>query len=203
MKADTPPTERGRRGREKIVRAAAELFRRQGVRATSIDHVLARSGSGKSQLYHYFSSKDDLVAAVLNLQLDRLLERQQPLLDELDSWEGVRRWLDELPAEFTGARGAVVACPLGALAAELASVNPRLREALEAAFDRWASYLAAGLSAMRERGELRPDADPERLALTTVAALQGGILIARTYREVDLVRSALDAAYAYLRAHAA
>jgi AcrR family transcriptional regulator len=199
--ATQPPTERGRRARNGIIRAAAELFRKRGVRSTSVDDVLARAGSGKSQLYHYFSGKDDLVAAVLDYQLDRLLRAQAPLLDELDSWEGVRRWLDALPGEFAGPRGAIAACPLGAMAAELAA-DDRHRRALVAAFDRWTRHLADGLAAMRDRGDLRPDADPERLAVTTIAALQGGLLLARTYKDIAVVRDALDAAYAHLRSFA-
>jgi AcrR family transcriptional regulator len=199
--ARQPPTERGRRARDGIVRAAAELFRKHGVRSTSVDHVLARAGSGKSQLYHYFKGKDELVAAVLDFQLDRLLHAQAPLLEALDSWEGVRRWLDELPGEFTGARGGVVACPLGAMAGELAADNA-LRRSLVAAFDRWARHLADGLAAMQARGELRADADPDRLAVATIAILQGGLLLARTYKDIDVVRDTLDAAYAHLRSFA-
>jgi TetR/AcrR family transcriptional regulator, transcriptional repressor for nem operon len=197
-----PPTERGRRTREKIVVAAAELFRGNGVRSTSIEDVLTQSGCGKSQLYHYFSGKDDLVAAVLEYQLDRFLDDQLPFMAELDTWPGIRRWLDELPAEFSSAPDTIAACPIGALAAELAGTDERVRQALVAAFDRWTGYLAAGLTAMKDRGELTGEADPARLARTTIAALQGGLLLARTYRDVDLVRSALDAAYAGLRSYA-
>jgi TetR/AcrR family transcriptional regulator, transcriptional repressor for nem operon len=197
-----PPTERGRRTREKIVVAAAELFRRNGVRSTSIEDVLTLSGCGKSQLYHYFSGKDDLVAAVLEHQLGRFLESQLPVMAELDTWPGIRRWLDALPAEFSSSPDVIAACPIGALASELAGTDEGLRQALVAAFDRWTGYLTAGLTAMKDRGQLTAEADPVRLARTTIAALQGGLLLARTYRDVDLVRSALYAAYVGLQSYA-
>jgi AcrR family transcriptional regulator len=172
------------------------------VRSTSIDDVLTRSGCGKSQLYHYFSGKTDLVAAVLEYQLDRFLEDQLPLMAELDTWSGIRRWLDGLPAEFSSAPTAIAVCPIGALAAELAGTDEGLRQALVAAFDRWTSHIASGLTSMKARGELTVEADPTRLARTMIAALQGGLLLARTYQDVDLIRSALQAAYAGLRAYA-
>jgi AcrR family transcriptional regulator len=75
--AARPPAERGRRNREIIVAAAAELFRANGVWSTSVADVLARSGCGKCQLYHYFSNKDDLVSAVLEYQLDQFLAGQE------------------------------------------------------------------------------------------------------------------------------
>src|SRR5262249_30998774 len=145
---------------EKIVVAAAELFRANGVRSTSVADVLARSGCGKSQLYHYFSGKDDLVSAVLEYQLDQFLADQRPYLAELGSWPGVRRWLDALPAEFIAAPDTIAACPIGALAAELAGTDERVRKALVAAFDRWAGYLAAGLAVLKDRAELTAEADP-------------------------------------------
>jgi TetR/AcrR family transcriptional regulator, transcriptional repressor for nem operon len=203
MPSAPPPTERGRRARERIVRAAADLFRRRGVRSTSVDDVLVRARSGKGQLYHYFSSKDELVGAVVDHQLDQLLGRQAPLLQELGSWDRLERWLNELPSEFVGPRGTIAACPLGALAAELAGSDERLRQSLAAAFSRWAGHIEAGLTEMQRRGELRADADPGRLGLTTIAALEGGLLLARTYKDAGLLHDALDAAYAYLRSFAA
>ena len=84
-------TERGRRTREAIIDAAATIMYENGVVATSLDDVLAASGTGKSQLYHYFSCKSDLVAAVVECQLERVLAAQ-PGLAEVDSMTGIERW---------------------------------------------------------------------------------------------------------------
>src|SRR5262249_56512309 len=65
---DKPRTERGRASRERIVERAAELFAERGVAATSLDEVLAAAGAGKSQLYHYFRGRDELVAAAVGLR---------------------------------------------------------------------------------------------------------------------------------------
>ncbi|UVS80066.1 Transcriptional regulator AcuR [Actinokineospora sp. UTMC 2448] len=199
--ATLPRTERGRRTRERLVRAAAELFRAQGVRATGVDDVLERAECGKSQLYHYFDGKADLVAAVLDHQLDCLLDGQREHLAELTTWAGIERWLAALPGVFAGPTG-VAACPLGALAAELAGTDEDVRHALVAAFDRWSTPLAEGLAALRDRGELAADADPARLARATIGALQGGLLMARTYEDPRALSDALDGAYAGLRAFA-
>ena len=52
----------------------------RGVGLTTLEDVLAAAGAGKSQLYHYFDSKADLVAAVIERQLESVLA-QQPTLD--------------------------------------------------------------------------------------------------------------------------
>jgi AcrR family transcriptional regulator len=54
--------------RDRIVRAAAELFYGEGIRATSVDAIAERAGLTKRTLYYHFRSKDDLVAAYLEAQ---------------------------------------------------------------------------------------------------------------------------------------
>lgn len=51
--------------RERILKAAYELFSRDGIRAVGIDAIIARSGVSRMTLYRHFASKDDLVLAFL------------------------------------------------------------------------------------------------------------------------------------------
>ena len=51
--------------RERIVHTAYELFTRRGIRAVSVDEVIARAAVAKATLYRHFPTKDDLVLAVL------------------------------------------------------------------------------------------------------------------------------------------
>src|SRR6516225_2467679 len=60
-----PRTGRGRASRERIVERAAELVAERGVEGTSLDEVLAAAGASKSQLYHYFAGRDELVEAAV------------------------------------------------------------------------------------------------------------------------------------------
>jgi AcrR family transcriptional regulator len=57
--------------RERILRAAHDLFYRDGIRATGIDRVIAESGVAKLTFYRQFASKDDLILAFLEFRHDR------------------------------------------------------------------------------------------------------------------------------------
>ncbi|MFG1962444.1 TetR/AcrR family transcriptional regulator [Nonomuraea sp. NPDC049028] len=48
------PTAKGRATRARIVMGAAELLREQGVALTTLDDIRGRTGTSKSQLFHYF-----------------------------------------------------------------------------------------------------------------------------------------------------
>jgi len=52
-------------GRERVGRAAYELFSREGVKSVGVDAVIARAGTAKMTLYRNFPSKDDLIIEFL------------------------------------------------------------------------------------------------------------------------------------------
>ena len=54
--------------RQHILEVAAELFYKHGFRATGVDTVIAKAKVAKRTLYHHFSTKDDLIAAVLQMR---------------------------------------------------------------------------------------------------------------------------------------
>jgi TetR/AcrR family transcriptional regulator, transcriptional repressor for nem operon len=191
-----PVTERGRRARASIIDAAATLMYQNGVSTTSLDDVLAAASSGKSQLYHYFDSKADLVAAVIERQLELVLARQ-PSLTHIESWEGIDAWVSEILTAHS-APGGPFACPLGTMAAELKN-DETFRPLLDQAFRRWEAPLADGLQTIQDRGQLLADADPRRLASSVIAALQGGMLLARVRGDIAPLRDTLEAAVAQLR----
>jgi AcrR family transcriptional regulator len=198
MATSEPKTRRGQASQERIVASAADLVGERGVHGTSLDDVLAGAGASKSQLYHYFHDKEDLVRAVVARQTERVLDAQMPLLEELDSWAAIAAWFDALVALQDRLR-CVGGCPIGSLASELADHNEAARRDLVASFDRWEGYLARGLARMQERGELVAQADPATLALAVMASIQGGLLLTRTRRTSHPLRVALDAAMVHLR----
>jgi AcrR family transcriptional regulator len=196
-----PATNKGALTKARIARAAADLIWQQGVAATSLDDVQAATGTSRSQLYHYFGDKAALLRDVVSVQAERAFEEQGPILDRLDSWEALERWCDELVAR-KARQGCHGSCPIGSLVTQLAEVDPAARGDLAAAFERWESYLVAGFTAMRDRGDLVPEANPEDLAVATLASLQGGLLLAQAARSTQPLRSALDAALRHLRSWA-
>jgi TetR/AcrR family transcriptional regulator, transcriptional repressor for nem operon len=190
-------TSRGAATRERIVAGAAALIYEGGVACTSLDEIMAATGTSKSQLYHYFADKDALVLEVIRRQLAQVVAGQETELRELRSWEGMRRWRDHM-VELTRVTGGIGGCPLGSLASELADRSEPAREVLTACFSEWEAYFVDGFTAMRKDGLLSPGADPAELAVTVMTALQGGLLLAQTTRDVRPLELALDMAIAHV-----
>jgi AcrR family transcriptional regulator len=202
MASDRPATVKGRETRERIVRAAAELVAERGVAGTSLDDVCARARVSKSQLYHYFVDRDDLMRAVARAASDDVLGGQAELFAQLDTIEGLRAWADAL-VTLQQARHARGGCPIGSLAGQLAERNESARRELLDGFERWEAAIRDGLERMAARGELRAEADSAALAQRVLAAVQGGLLLTQIRRDPDQLRCALDGALdAILDAHA-
>jgi AcrR family transcriptional regulator len=200
MAADAPTTRLTRKGqatRDRIVAAAAQLMFTKGVAGTSTDDVQAAAGVNTSQIYHYFGDKRNLVRAVIAFQTDAILDAQQPLLSKLDSLTALRAWRDVL-VDMQSARQCQGGCPIGSLASELAERDLEARSELADGFRRWEQAIRDGLRAMHKRGDLRPDADPDKLALATLAAVQGGLLLTQTRRDTLALEAALDTVLAHI-----
>jgi TetR/AcrR family transcriptional regulator, transcriptional repressor for nem operon len=193
-------TRKGLATRSRIVEAAAGLMFRHGVAGTSNEDVLAAAHVSNSQLYHYFPDKNALVRAVIEYQADGIINGQRPLLDQLDSLAAFRQWRDML-VDLQRQRHCEGGCPLGSLSSELAETDEPARTALAASFDRWEAPIRDGLLRMRDRGELADGTDVGRLALGTLAALQGGLLLTQAKRDTGPLEAALDLAISQISGH--
>ena len=204
MAADQKPqprslTARGAATRARIVDAATDLIYTHGVEGTSLDDVMAVSGVSKSQLYHYFADKDALVLEVIARQTKRVLDAQQPHLGSLDSLPALMAWRDAIVRLNKVARGR--GCPLGSLANELANESEPARKRLADSFAIWHERIEMGLAKMRERGDLAASADPHKLALALLSAVQGGLLLAKTTHSSRPLEIALDMAIEHVARH--
>ena len=183
-------TRKGAATRARIVDAAAELIFQQGVASTTIEEVRDGAQVSNSQLYHYFEDKPALVRAVIERQAERAIGTQEQF--DLSSLAGLRKWRDFVVdhAREKDGRGG---CPVGSLGAALAETEPEARALVAASFARWEASIMAGFRRMHELGGLPPEADPRQLALATLAALEGGLLLAQVQRDPEPLAAALDA----------
>ena len=196
----TPPepklTPKGQATRERILECAADLIYLHGVQGASNDALRRAAGVSGSQLSHYFPDKESLVRATLNWRAESMLGlRQDPPRGPLDSMAALRAWADSYIARPDVVAGG---CSFGSLAAEVLKSDLDVGDAIADGFARWRAQFNDGLTAMRDRGRLRPDADIDQLATSLMAAFQGGLLLAQGARDVQPLRQALDAALTYV-----
>jgi TetR/AcrR family transcriptional repressor of nem operon len=182
--------------RERIVRTAMELFRDKGYGSTSIADILGRSQVNSGSLYHFFPGKQDLLIAVLDAYRDGI----GPMLlepawgDEADPVERVFRLLGAYRTSLA-ATECRYGCPIGSLALELHEADPSVRERLAANFGAWVAAVRGCYEAVAER--FAADTDFQALAELTLTVMEGGVMQARTHRDLG----PFDRGVAQLRRH--
>lgn len=184
-----PLTAKGARTRARIVDAAAALVQERGIADTTVGEVKKTAGVSSSQLYHYFADKEALVRAVVARQADLIVATQERA--GVGTVAGLRAWRDGVVAHARAVSGAG-GCPLGHLVGQLAESDEAARGDLADGFRRWAGTLREALHGLDATGHLREGIDPDQLADTLLATLQGGLLLAQVQRDATPLETALD-----------
>ncbi len=169
--------------RSRIVMAAMELFWAKGYNSTSIADILSRTQLNAGSLYHVFPGKQDVLIAVLEAYRDGLYEN---LVDP--AWEGVDDPVERIFALLARYRWLILetdctyGCPIGSLALELHEADPVVRDLLAVNFTGWVGAIQRCLDDAGDR--LPADLDRQALAEFVLTTMEGGVMQARTHREV-------------------
>jgi len=167
------------------------LFWEKGFGSTSIADILARAGVNSGSLYHYFPGKQDLLIAVLDTYIGGI---HQMLLEP--AWRGVADPIDKIWKLMDGYRDALIqtectyGCPIGSLALEIHEPDPAVRERLAKNFSNWTSAIEDCLKAAGDR--VPPGTDTRALAEFVLTTMEGGVMLARSYRDIGYFDRAID-----------
>ena len=185
-----------RKARDRIVEAAMELFGAKGYNSTSVADILSRTQLNSGSLYHAFPGKQDILIAVLERYRDGLY----PMLID-PAWREEPDPIERIFALLARYRWMILetecsyGCPIGSLALELHDADPAVRELLAVNFAGWVGAIERCLDYAGER--LPADLDRRALAEFVLTTMEGGVMQARTHRDV----SHFDRGVAMLRDH--
>lgn len=186
----------GKGTRARIVEAAMELFWLKGYNSTSIADILSRSQVNSGSLYHFFPGKQNLLIAVLEAYRDGIgIMLLEP------AWAGVDDPLERVFALLAEYRRMIVesdcqyGCPIGSLALELHEPDPAVRKLIAENFDAWVRAVEGCFAAAGDR--VARGTDPRSLGELTLTVMEGGVMQARTHRNVAF----FDRAVGQLRNH--
>ncbi len=183
--------------RDRIVSAASKLFYSEGIRAVSVDAVAEKAGVTKRTLYYHFASKDDLIAAYLDM-------RDQPNLALF------KRWFSETEGDVADkVRGVFYAlaksarhprwkgCGFLRTSAELANMPGHPAMKIGAAHKkRVEDWLNSVLEVAGFEGQAR------MLARQTILLLDGSFAVVLLHRDPSYMETAGEAAHALIRCSA-
>jgi TetR/AcrR family transcriptional repressor of nem operon len=185
--------------RSRLILTAMQLFWEKGYNSTSIADVLQNAKVNSGSLYHFFPGKTDLLAAVLDLYHDGI---RQMLLEP--AWAGVADPIEKIFALLARYRRSLLetdcyyGCPIGSLALELHEPDEPVRERLAKNFRAWIDAIEECLQQAKRR--FPADVDLQELARFVLTVMEGGVMQARTFRDVSYFDAGVGQLRRYLDA---
>ena len=159
--------------RERILRAAMELFRRHGFHNTSLARILKDADITKGGFYFHFKSKEELGFAVLERTKNFWMVNVIAALDdEPDTRNRVRKMVELMTQMHRGDifHGCAL---LAVLTAEMMETGSKLGDSIKDIFHEWEKSIMAILEQGKEEGLFRRDIDVKAVALILIGCCQG------------------------------
>lgn len=171
--------------RREILDAAKRCFTRDGFRGASISDICAEAEISPGHLYHYFSGKEDIVAAMAEMGLEAATERFGRIMDDGSGAISV------LTAELERAKtrhdrsGQALLLDMLAEAGRNTALGRILREHSQSMRALLADFLRKG----QERGEIDRGLDPESAAATLISVIDAARILTIRDPKLDAKKS--------------
>jgi AcrR family transcriptional regulator len=187
------PDRRQRRAseiRERLFRAALDLFAQRGFADTTVEDITNAADLGKGTFFNYFPSKDHVLLAFAEMQLTKL----ESIIDNLRATnEPVPQFLRNLAVRMTEEPGRNPSLMRALLLANLSSTP--VRDGMRINQTRGHKLLTEFVEIGQRRGELRKDLPPGDIAHVLRQTVFGTLLIWSLYGDDSLstrIRTAFD-----------
>jgi TetR/AcrR family transcriptional repressor of lmrAB and yxaGH operons len=170
--------------REQILLTTSILLEKQGYHGTGLNEIIKESGSPKGSLYYYFPEGKEQIAAEAILQSGKMTaERiQAGLAGNSAPAKAIHDFVLKI-AENVERSGYGSGGPLTAVAMETATQSDRINLACREAY----GMIESAFKVRLLEGKL-PSQKAGELARFITAAIEGGIILSRTYHTGDPLR---------------
>jgi TetR/AcrR family transcriptional repressor of lmrAB and yxaGH operons len=161
--------------REKLLEATSLLLRTKGYNAMGLSDIIGQSGVPKGSLYHHFpDGKEGLAAGAVDFAGQKMLVSLQKLIDKTGSpVAGIQAFCDYYIQQLEES-GYRKGCPLATVALETAADVPMVQQACANAFSSYEKLLAEQIHVFGA-----PEEKANHLAITTISAIEGALLLAK------------------------
>jgi AcrR family transcriptional regulator len=176
--------------RERLFRAALDLFAQRGFADTTVEDITNAADLGKGTFFNYFPSKDHLLLAFAEMQLGKLQSIIENLRDTRDPFPQFFRTLAVRMTEEPGRNPSIVRT---LLLANLSSTP--VREGMRINQARGHKLVSEFVQIGQDRGELRNDLPASDIAQVFRQMVFGTLLVWSLYGDDSLatrIRTALD-----------
>jgi len=183
------------KSKEKIIRAASDLFHKNGYQTTTVDEIVESTGVTKSNLYYHFRSKEELALETLYMRMKQF--ESEVILStlgeiSLSPKKRLQQFYDRV-ANFHSSLECKYGCPFGNLAIEMSDVSEKFRNLLSAFFRNWEKAIEICIDEGSREGEFRRDINPKLAAQLILSQVEGAIMMVKTHKTLEPLNAGAEA----------
>ena len=183
---------KGKLTREKILSTAEALILEKGFSGTTLDDIVNASGLSRGAFFFHFKSKDDLARSVVerfwenDYELFRgFAERAKQLAD--DPLQEALIFLKLFEEFVEGITEPMPGCVFASYTYESQQFDPSIHEYIRQGFDKWCAMYVEKFEAVLARYDPVIDVTARELAEAIISVIEGGFILARSYRDPKFV----------------
>ena len=170
--------------RELILAKGSQVMTRRGYHGTGVMEIVQAAGIPKGSFYHYFASKEDFAAEILEEYWTSIETRHGPIFYDarVKPLERIGQFFQALVLEH-GEHEYSLGCLIGNLSLEMSNGSEQTRKRLADVLARWEGLLASCLREAQQRRELSETHDAEALASVIVEGWEGAVMRGKVLRD--------------------
>ena len=162
-----------------IVEKTAPIFNMKGYAGTSLNDITAATGLTKGSIYGNFANKDEVALAAFDYNLKNVSSRIDADMSKQVSVKDKLLVYINIYQKFIDGSVSEGGCPVLNTAVDADDTHPELREKVLKAVLGWKNKIAKLVEAGISAKEINADHNPDQVALTIIAIIEGGIMISR------------------------
>ena len=181
--------------REKILQTASELMEKQGYHGTGLNEIIQKSGAPKGSLYYYFPEGKEQLAGEAILRAGQIVSERfrTTTAKEPNPAQAIHDFLYKIAKRmeetkfYTGSTMTMIAM-------ETAAESKRINKACQEAY----SMLIGAFKDKLHKGGM-DESQAGDMAEMVIAAVEGGIILSRTYQDANHLRRIADHIFQMLK----
>jgi len=171
-----------------IIEKTAPIFNKKGYAGTSINDMTDATGLTRGSIYGNFANKDEVALAAFDYNLQKIntifkaeIEKKNTAKDKLLVF--VHVYINFLSHPFPSG-----GCPILNTATEADDTHPELKKKVLFGILRWKDTIIELIEKGIADKEFAENVNPEQIALTIIATIEGGLMITQTTGKLNYLK---------------
>lgn len=167
------------RTRQFIIERTASIFNKKGYAGTSLSDLTGATGLTKGSIYGNFKNKEEVAAEVFDYNSAKVRNQVQERIQKAKTYHDKLLVYAQVYHSFSRGDFPAGGCPILNTAVDADDTNPLLKDKAAKAVVRWKTRIETLVTEGIEAGEFKPGIDTTEVALSMIALIEGGIMIAK------------------------